>query len=62
MRFVLTIDLGNDAMRTGDDVADALTDIAQYMTDEYADEAPLVMSTRIKDRNGNTVGAAEVEA
>ena len=56
MKFTLEIELGNDAMRTANDVANAL--------DRIADEVLFVGLTgrAIRDTNGNTVGKWEVTA
>lgn len=50
-RFTLTIELGNDAMQTGADIADALRRVAarQEEWERGTDGA-------IRDENGNTVG------
>ena len=48
-RFDLHIDLGNDAMQTGEDVAEALRRIAEMLDHGYT-------SNRIGDLNGNAVG------
>lgn len=52
--FTLTIELGNDAMQDGRDVAEVLTEIARKVG--YVIEAT---SGRIFDANGNTVGGWE---
>jgi hypothetical protein len=51
--FTLTIDLGNDAMQTPQDVAEALRGIAEDL-----DERVGVFPERrgVRDGNGNTVG------
>lgn len=58
MTFTLKIKLGNDAMQTGLDVADALTRIARRIEsdDELAPDCGKVMDT-----NGNSVGNWEVK-
>jgi hypothetical protein len=48
--FVLTIDLGNDAMQTHEDVAEALERTAGRLRASTADQAS------IRDINGNSVG------
>ena len=60
MKFVVEIELGNDAMQTGRDVADVLAKIATSME---ANEGVLRDSdaSRIMDANGNTVGFTRVE-
>jgi hypothetical protein len=64
--FQLTIELGNDAMRTGSDIAGALGQVATRLThDEFtgADLGPdAEASGRIRDENGNTVGTWSVTA
>jgi hypothetical protein len=52
--FTLTIKLGNDQMRRPADVAAALDDVARQLRwhHEFAD-----VPQRIRDVNGNTVGA-----
>ena len=53
MTFRLKIELGNDAMQNGHDIATALrTVIAQL--DLYGDVTAI--SSNIRDLNGNTVG------
>jgi hypothetical protein len=47
--FTLTIKLGNDAMQTGDDIADALMAVASKVRSGHE-------QGRIQDENGNTVG------
>lgn len=56
-RFVLTIQLGNDAMRTWADVARALREVARTV-DEPDSEASIVVYEQeaIHDVNGNRVG------
>ena len=53
-RFDLHIDLGNDAMQTGEDVAEALRRIATKL-ERSGHESGLVM-----DLNGNKVGTWEL--
>jgi hypothetical protein len=58
LEFRLTIRLGNDAMLTGDDIADALHTIADRVpehtgTDERAER---IHAVSIRDLNGNRVG------
>jgi hypothetical protein len=55
MKFVLDIELGNDAMQNWSDIAWALYDVARGIRTE----APMIAScgARIKDVNGNTVGS-----
>jgi hypothetical protein len=59
MRFVLAIDLGNDAMVNGKDVREAILNsraMAGYDEAYKAGEAGA-----IRDRNGNRVGSWHVE-
>ena len=53
-QFKLKITLGNDAMRTGEDIAHALQEVADRV-EQHDDTAG-----RIFDANGNTVGKWEV--
>lgn len=50
-RFELQIELGNDAMQSGPDVAAALRQVADRI------ETDLEARGSIKDANGNTVGS-----
>jgi hypothetical protein len=57
MTFILHIDLGNDAMQTGLDVANALRGVADKLTDDDLAEADAYdRSGNIRDTNGNKVG------
>jgi len=60
MRFTLTIELGNDAMLTGEDVADALDEVCHGINTT----SPMLVgeTDKIRDVNGNTVGKWEVTA
>lgn len=64
MKFTLEIELGNDAMQDGNDVARALHSLADKMAlreCEYGDGLYYDGSAvGIKDANGNTVGKWEV--
>ena len=64
-RFVIEIALGNEAMQTGRDVADALMRTALHIEDNtmaiHEGNAGLFVGAVI-DRNGNTVGSWEVTA
>lgn len=52
--FKLRIELGNDAMRTWDDVADLLAYCARTFAD---DQSPATQGgMRLRDANGNAVG------
>lgn len=67
MRFVLTIDLGNDAMQTPGDVAEALWHVyhkLNKLTSARLGGDPKLRVTDegvIADVNGNTVGRWEVK-
>jgi hypothetical protein len=50
--FTLTIELGNEAMQTPSDVAEALEDIARYLRANGL----ITNGAGIRDANGNTVG------
>lgn len=63
MKFMLSIELGNDTMQTYDDVSEALKNVRAYLKEyrrgeeiEASDNAP------IRDLYGNTVGKWEVTA
>lgn len=56
-RFTLEIELGNDAMRSDEDIARALKGVAEKV--EY-DGIISKLPKRIRDINGNTVGHYEV--
>jgi hypothetical protein len=51
--FTLRIDLGNDAMREPEDIADALRRVAQMIENSHG------AGGSIMDNNGNTVGKFE---
>jgi hypothetical protein len=50
----VTIELGNEAMQTRQDIADALREVAQQFLDDGRYTIPIM------DRNGNKVGQFEV--
>lgn len=58
MKFTLTIELGNDAMRTPHDLNGALLKVRQKLMNAGNPYAPLtqVDGGNIMDLNGNTVG------
>jgi hypothetical protein len=58
MKFTLQIKLGNEAMQTGYDIAQALTEVAEKLRGE--DDARMDWSGNIRDINGNTVGSWKV--
>ena len=55
-RFVLEIELGNEACHTGEDVATLLYHVANALAPLGEDEVPVLGRTAIRDRNGNCVG------
>lgn len=55
-KFTLTIELGNEAMQTGADIATALREVADKMDSAYGHHAIEADNGRIRDLNGNTVG------
>lgn len=59
MKFKLEIELGNDAMQSGRDVADALNNVAFQLQDVTMRLEE--MGGMVVDENGNTVGAWQVE-
>lgn len=65
MKFRLDIELGNDAMKTGEDLAQVIQGVAntvrKYNADELAQAADETHSMRLRDVNGNTVGSWRVE-
>jgi hypothetical protein len=60
MKLVIEINLDNDAMQTGRDVADALGKLAHHVEDNTLPLAP--EDGVIRDLNGNTVGRWQVTA
>ncbi len=61
MRFVLTIELGNDAMQTSHDIANALRKVATRLALYPACEPQADNADAIRDDNGNRVGGWHVE-
>ena len=67
-KFTLTIDMGNDSMKSKYDVADALNALVQaiYNKTAWPDYATAENGYQyggpIQDTNGNTVGSFEVTA
>ena len=59
MEFIVRITLGNDAMQTGVEVADALDEVAAQINTD----GPFKVGERgsIADANGNKVGYWEVQ-
>lgn len=60
MRFKLIIELGNDAMQTADELAEALRNAATRIETQY-NELSSGQYGGVKDVNGNNVGEWEVE-
>jgi hypothetical protein len=62
-QFSLTIELGNDAMQSTTDVADALRAVADYIAGigDLPDGDWHLDAGSVRDMNGNTVGSWEVE-
>jgi hypothetical protein len=57
MRFRITITLGNDAMKTSEDVASALRVVAKHVDGyDFASKTLPGMVHAIHDLNGNRVG------
>lgn len=61
MKFVLTIELGNDAMQTKDDIAAVLTETAARIPRAIVGRIGVGDSAFIRDINGNRVGNWEVQ-
>lgn len=61
--FTVTLELGNDAMRTAGAVVASLRKIANQIQEERYPEDPLYPtdSRSVRDRNGNTVGSWNVD-
>lgn len=62
MKFALEIQLGNDAMQTGESIAIALRNQADYIATRYSLDqitasAPKNGKHDIRDDNGNVVGS-----
>lgn len=63
MRFILSIELGNDAMQSQDDIARAIRDLSKTLRTYATERVPTVGdSGPIRDDNGNRVGGWHVEA
>lgn len=62
MQFTITLKLGNDAMRTGDDVAEALHAVADRLTHTGSAHDALQPGAGgpMFDANGNRVGSWDV--
>lgn len=62
MRFVLTIDIGNEAMTTAGDIANALRKTSQLIREGGYSHTPAVGdSGPILDDNGNRCGSWHVD-
>lgn len=58
MKITIDINLGNDAMATGNDVAEALVKLSHHLAEYHAHSRLLPGCGRaILDVNGNTVGS-----
>lgn len=61
-RIVVEIELGNDAMKTGNHVGDALRDLGGYIRHDIGRNEPTCRDEgKIRDVNGNTVGFWRVD-
>ncbi len=61
MTFTLTIELGNDAMRTCGDLARAVSAVGhKILVNSGGTQTPLADGGKIMDANGNSVGNWEV--
>jgi hypothetical protein len=65
LKFTVEIRLGNDAMQSGSDIADALAAVARKLEDFYGQASLRVIGEPIvpiliTDANGNVVGKASV--
>lgn len=57
MRFFININMGNDAMNSADDLANAIEKVAEKIASEQYDVNPDdEYEVPITDNNGNTVG------
>jgi hypothetical protein len=61
MRFVLTIQLGNDAAQTYRDVARMLSELAERHDDVGEADYQIGDAAPIRDTNGNRVGSWHVD-
>ncbi len=60
MRLTIEVELGNDAMRTGEDVSRLLLGLSGRV--RHRGELDLGHGGRLMDINGNSVGTWEVES
>ena len=62
MKFTLEIELGNDAMQTGRDVAEDLIEAARKVHKEHGNgKVKLEDNRKVMDKNGNSVGTWRFE-
>ena len=62
MKFVVEIELGNDAMRTGRHLGEALADLAGHIRHDIGAREPSFRDEgSIRDENGNKVGSWRFE-
>jgi hypothetical protein len=67
MKFILEIELGNDAMKTPEDIGNALAEAEYSLThhgsvyDRYRTDLENIPDGVILDISGNTVGSYRVE-
>lgn len=59
--LTVTLELGNDAMRTGADLAGALERIGAAIAATVDDTAGTIAAGTVRDDNGNTVGRWTLE-
>ena len=60
-KFILEINLGNDGMRTGYDVAHLMRDVAYLMQDKGdCEDLRKISRQNLRDINGNVIGHYEV--
>lgn len=63
MKFILEIELGNDAMESGSDVGEALINEGRKLASCWSEELLRKGDdARIKDINGDTIGSWRIEA
>ena len=60
MKLIIEIELGNDAMQTGQHVARVLRDVARRVKAAYVSPIDRPDERRIRDENGNTIGTWRV--
>ena len=62
MRFLVEIELGNDAMQTGHDVAEALRGVAINVDVDFAEWNNDNDQGTVHDTNGNRVGTCGIRS